>query len=266
MERSSSIVYLCTENNLKSCLGLDALIQDGWNISLVISYKAPSHRRTTRQKFWGGVHILLRLMEQMIFRPPAIMMMPVTSCQQICEANQINYIQTEDCTLEGCREHIYSLNPDVILSNGWMFKIESGVAKLARIACLNCHSSYLPEYRGGNVTYAPIINGETQSGVSVHEVLERFDSGRILAQHRVSVDPMETPQTLNTKRALITAGVLIEALEIAGNETLYLNNPLSSFYFRCSYPKYLRLRLENVARKLLGISIKRYSAQNRYDI
>lgn len=266
MERSKSIVYLCTENDAKSCLGLDALVQDGWNISLAIAYKAPSVRGSLQQKIRKGGQLLLSLMEKVIFRPPVIMRISVIPCKRICEVNKIEYLETDDRSLESCKEKIYSVNPDVILSNGWQFKIKSEVVKLAGIACLNCHSSYLPEYRGGNVTYAPLINGETQSGVSVHEVLEQFDSGRILAQQRVSVDQMETPLTLRTKRALITAGVLIEALESAGNETLYLDNPTSGFYFRCSYQKYLRFRLENVFRKLLGISIKRYTAQDRHDI
>ena len=38
MERSNKIVYLCTENNPKSYLGLEEILKDGWNVVLVIAY------------------------------------------------------------------------------------------------------------------------------------------------------------------------------------------------------------------------------------
>jgi methionyl-tRNA formyltransferase len=274
MDRNSSIVYLGTENNSKSCLGLEDILEDGWHVRLVIAYE-PSTQENRRRSFLGRIECslakVIRLcppIERLIRRILRRRRIPIEfkSMKELSGLHNVPYEAISDRSLQTLKDRIAHISPDVILSNGWMFKVTEDIFSLARLIALNCHSSYLPEYRGGNVTYAPLINAENRSGVTVHQLVERFDAGPILAQRRVSIDPGEIPQSLNAKRAQITGQVIIEAFKIAGHEELYKPNPPSPFYFRCDYATYERYKLINFLRKLIGAPIKRYEPRERYDI
>ncbi|MCP4607830.1 MAG: hypothetical protein GY845_03835 [Planctomycetes bacterium] len=273
MERSNKIVYLCTENNAKCYLGLEEVLKDKWNVVLVIAYVHSFQQMTRkclheriRQALISPGRTCLRLYARFKRILGKNKPLEIMSIAELCELHTVQYIQTTDKSLLNIKDRIAAVSPDVILSNGWMFKITEDVFSLASLIALNCHSSYLPEYRGGNVTFAPLINEERQSGVTVHQLVKQFDAGLILAQERVDIESGENPMSLNIKRAQITGSVLIRALDTVGHEELYKKNPPSPFYFRCDYETYRRFRRINFLRKIIGLPIKRYEPKERYDI
>lgn len=263
--KSRKIIYLCSQRNAKSCLGLHGLIDDGWNVRLVISY-VPEKNLGKKRLIYGLIDRLLVKIENVIFGQININLFNFEDCKKICSLFGVPYIATSDGTLESVVEKIVAHQPDIIISNGWMFKISSKVFRLAKIGSVNCHSSFLPDYRGGNITYAPLINEETESGVTVHEISEKFDSGRILAQCKIFMSEKESPRSLNAKRAMVTAPVLIEALKKLGRERSYKDNPPSPFYFRCSYRYYFFARIKNSIRKKTGRPIIKFNPKPRIDI
>lgn len=273
MERSKRIVYLCTENNAKSYLGLEEILKDGWNVVLVIAYVHTSQQmarkclyKRVRQALVSPGRTCLRLyarLKRVLGKSKPLELMCIA---ELCEIHAVQYVQTTDKSLQNIKDCIAAVSPDVVLSNGWMFRIKEDVFSLASLIALNCHSSYLPEYRGGNVTFAPLINEEKQSGVTVHQLVERFDAGPILTQERVDLESGESLVSLNTKRAQITGHVLKRALEAVGHEELYKQNPPSPFYFRCDYATYRRFKRINFLRKIIGLPIKRYEPKERFDI
>ncbi len=275
MDRSGSIVYLGTEGNLKSCLGLEEILADGWNVVLVIAYQGPpldlqvrpspaQVARRFARKLVGLCPPAKRLIRGLLGRHRVSI--EFKHMDQLCSEHGVPYVSTSDRSLHTVAPEVEEAEPAVVLSNGWMFKIPEDIYSVARLIALNCHSSYLPEYRGGNVTYAPLINEEEESGVTVHQLVGKFDAGPILAQRRVRIEPRETPHSLNVKRAQITGELLIEALHAAGHEDIYKPNPPSPFYFRCNRATYMRYRLVNFVRKLLGLHIKPFEGRDRYDI
>jgi methionyl-tRNA formyltransferase len=262
MERHERIVYLGTEGNAKSCLGLQDVIENGWTVCLVVGYDAAVPLAPVGRPGPIAKRIVRRVVEaldgMMSPPPPSAAPLAFRTLASTCAANDIPFVLTTGKALREETARIAETNPAVILSNGWMFKIRPRVFELAATAALNCHSSHLPEYRGGNVTFAPLINGEVQSGVTVHELVEKFDAGRILAQTRVDIMRGDTPESLDAKRACVTGPVLIEALEVAGHEDRYRPNPPSPFYRRCSYATYRRLKLVNAIRERLRLKPIRY--------
>lgn len=267
MNRDESIVYLATEHNRKSVIGLREIIEDGWSVQLAIVYVVPSARGkepslTTRLN--ASIKKFAKRCLQMPQEPTR--KIALETVESICRNFNIRYLPTSDRTLARHHSDIDDLQPAVILANGWRYRVSPEVISMARLIALNCHSSYLPEYRGGNVTYAPLINEERQSGVTVHELIDRFDAGAILAQERVAIDSGETPDSLQRKRADITGRVLVRALDVAGHPELYKLNPPSPFYFRCSEAEFRRYKRLNALRKLVGLPIRKFEPQERYDI
>jgi phosphoribosylglycinamide formyltransferase-1 len=90
---------------------------------------------------------------------------------------------------------------DTVILAGYMKKL--GPKALSRFAgrILNIHPALLPKF-GGQGMYglcvheAVLAAGETGTGVSIHLVDAEYDTGPIIAQARVSVEPRDTPETL----------------------------------------------------------------------
>jgi methionyl-tRNA formyltransferase len=265
-KKKMNIVYLGTEGNMKSCLGLEEILRDGWKVGLVVGY-IPHKRVGSRWSVIKQVVAKLISLPLLIFRAKrGKLRTSYRTMRDLLSSYDFQLVLTSDTSLKSVYKTIKAQHCDILLSNGWQFKITPDVSSLARVEALNCHSSYLPEYRGGNVTYAPLINEEKESGVTVHTIVERFDAGLILAQERVSIAKGETPASLNAKRARITGKVLIAALSIAGEREKYKPNPGRHFYFRCSHRTYMNYRVINFLRKLIGMKIKRFEPQVRDDL
>jgi|LGVF01.2.fsa_nt_gb methionyl-tRNA formyltransferase len=266
--KKTSIIYLGTENNEKSCSGLHAILCAGYRVKLVVAYVSSAQSRNNNlRKHLNPLNYYYRLMT--IFRKLHTEKESQNSfhtMQTLSSEYKFPLLITSDKTLESVYFLIKEIDYDVLISNGWMFKIDQMMVDTAKVEALNCHSSYLPEYRGGNVTYAPIINGETSTGVTVHVIKQCFDAGEILAQKKVNLNGRITPSSINHARALITGEVLLDALSVVGEKDKYIENPPSPFYFRCDRNTYLRYQRKNIWRKLLGKPTLRYEPQNRFDV
>lgn len=266
--KTLSIIYFGTENNEKSCRGLHAILCAGYHVKLVVGYASSMQsRNNTLKKYLNPLTYYCRL--TMILRNLHTEngnQNSFDNMQTLSSKFKFPFLITNDKSLESVYSLLGEIKYDVLISNGWMFKINQKTVDTAKVEALNCHSSYLPEYRGGNVTYAPIINNETTTGVSVHVIKQCFDAGEILAQKIINLKKRITPSSMNKARALITGEVLLDALSIVGQKDKYIENPPSPFYFRCDRKTYLRYQRINTLRKLLGKPTLRYKPQNRFDV
>ncbi len=102
---------------------------------------------------------------------------------------------------------IKSFAPDVILSTYYRSLIPEEVLKIAKIGAFNLHGSLLPKYRGKCPINWAIINGETQTGATLHHMVARADAGDIVDQEKFSIGIDETAGEILGK--LIKAGETI---------------------------------------------------------
>jgi methionyl-tRNA formyltransferase len=86
------------------------------------------------------------------------------------------------------RRALTSFEPDLILSLLSRERIPRSVFELPRVACVNLHPSYLPEYRGVSPTLWCLAEGRSSGGVTLHHVDARFDSGAIISRREVSAE------------------------------------------------------------------------------
>ncbi|PKM71030.1 MAG: methionyl-tRNA formyltransferase [Firmicutes bacterium HGW-Firmicutes-17] len=70
------------------------------------------------------------------------------------------------------------------------------VIKLATLGGINYHPSLLPKYRGGSAINWALINGEKETGITVHYVDEGIDTGDIILQEKVEISPADTVASL----------------------------------------------------------------------
>lgn len=92
----------------------------------------------------------------------------------------------------GLRETIAELSPDLCIVVGWYWVLAHELLRMVSEGWLGIHASLLPKYRGGAPLVWAIINGETESGVSLFYFDEGMDTGDIAAQKRFKIGFEET--------------------------------------------------------------------------
>jgi methionyl-tRNA formyltransferase len=86
-------------------------------------------------------------------------------------------------------ERVDALKPDLLVSWFWTTRLPMPLARAARLGGIGVHPSLLPRHRGPDPTYWTIASGDEEAGVTVHRIAEEYDTGEILAQERLAIDP-----------------------------------------------------------------------------
>ena len=107
---------------------------------------------------------------------------------------------------------IRRLAPDYLLSFYYRSMLPSQLLTLPRWGALNMHGSLLPRYRGRAPVNWAIANGETQSGATLHYMVERPDAGPIVAQEAVAIGPNDDALAVSLAVAAAAARVLTASL------------------------------------------------------
>ncbi len=99
-------------------------------------------------------------------------------------------------------DELISRGVDLVVLAGFLWLIPESLIHNFRI--INIHPALLPKYGGKgmygmNVHRAVLENKESESGITIHEVNEKYDEGKILFQSRVNVTPDDTPETVARK-------------------------------------------------------------------
>jgi methionyl-tRNA formyltransferase len=89
--------------------------------------------------------------------------------------------------------------PDFIFSFYYRNMIKTQVLDIPLYGALNLHGSYLPRYRGRVPVNWAVINGETESGATLHYMVEKPDAGDIVDQEKVAIAFTDTALDLFRK-------------------------------------------------------------------
>ncbi len=84
---------------------------------------------------------------------------------------------------------LQELAPDLLVS--WFFtrRIPMRVCRACRLGGIGVHPSLLPRHRGPDPFFAAIDSGDDTTGVTVHRIEAQYDTGAILGQERIAIDP-----------------------------------------------------------------------------
>ncbi|HEM6740034.1 TPA: bifunctional UDP-4-amino-4-deoxy-L-arabinose formyltransferase/UDP-glucuronic acid oxidase ArnA [Citrobacter farmeri] len=109
-------------------------------------------------------------------------------------------------------ERISQLAPDVIFSFYYRHLLSDAILALAPAGAFNLHGSLLPKYRGRAPLNWVLVNGESETGVTLHRMVKRADAGAIVAQQRVAISSDDTAFTLHHKLCQTARRVLEQTL------------------------------------------------------
>lgn len=98
-----------------------------------------------------------------------------------------------------------------LLSVGWPYLVPPSILTQFRWA-LNVHPTLLPRYGGPSSGAHILINNETETGSTVHYMLEDFDSGPIVVQSFVEINPFDTVRSVQRKVYLTEPELVVSAI------------------------------------------------------
>lgn len=111
--------------------------------------------------------------------------------------------------------------PDVFLVASFGKKIPAAIAEIPKFGGINVHPSLLPKYRGMAPVARAIMNGETETGVTLHKLSGKIDSGDIILQRKTPLEDTDDDLTLKLRLAVL-ASFMVK--EVFGNLEFYLEN------------------------------------------
>ena len=109
-------------------------------------------------------------------------------------------------------ERIRALAPDIIFSFYYRHLVGSEILAIPPAGCLNLHGSLLPRYRGRAPINWVLVNGETETGVTLHYMTPQADAGDIVCQRRTSIHDDDTARSLNDRLVALAGEMLDEWL------------------------------------------------------
>jgi len=103
------------------------------------------------------------------------------------------------------------LQPDLLFSCYYRHMLQPPLLELPRLGALNLHGSLLPQYRGRCPVNWVLINGETETGVTLHYMEVKPDKGDMVAQQRIAISLTDTALNLFAHMTVAAAEVIREA-------------------------------------------------------
>jgi UDP-4-amino-4-deoxy-L-arabinose formyltransferase/UDP-glucuronic acid dehydrogenase (UDP-4-keto-hexauronic acid decarboxylating) len=190
--------------NEMGCVGIEALTAHGFEIGAVFT-----HADAENEQIW--------------FR----------SVAEIAARHGFPVIAPDDVNHPLWLEKIRALDPDFLFSFYYRKLLSKDLLAIPRHASFNLHGSLLPKYRGCAPANWAILNGETETGITLHHMTPRPDAGDIVAQKRIPITPMDDARALNLKLAAAARPLLDECLPqiLAGNAPRIPQNEAQASYF-----------------------------------
>ncbi|AHM74212.1 bifunctional UDP-4-amino-4-deoxy-L-arabinose formyltransferase/UDP-glucuronic acid oxidase ArnA [Yersinia hibernica] len=152
------------------CVGLKALVDAGYDIQAVFTHTDSP----TENRFFSSVARVAADLELPVFAP-------------------------EDVNHPLWIERIQQLQPDIIFSFYYRNMLCDEILSSAPRGGFNLHGSLLPKYRGRAPINWALVNGEKETGVTLHQMVKQADAGPIAGQHKVTISDEDTALTLHAK-------------------------------------------------------------------
>jgi len=107
---------------------------------------------------------------------------------------------------------VEQLQPDLIVLASFGKILPAAALGAPTFGALNVHPSLLPKYRGATPLQTALLEGETETGVTIIEMSPAVDAGQIVAQTKVAIGEGETFQSLKSKLAELGGSLLVQTI------------------------------------------------------
>ncbi|WP_406684297.1 methionyl-tRNA formyltransferase [Seonamhaeicola sp. MEBiC1930] len=134
-----------------------------------------------------------------------------SAVKKYAKENDLNILQPTNLKSESFIEELKALkaNLQIVVAFRMLPKV---VWQMPEYGTFNLHASLLPNYRGAAPINWAIINGETKTGVSTFFIDEKIDTGEMIFQEEIDIDPQENAGSLHDKLMIIGSELVLKTV------------------------------------------------------
>ena len=133
-----------------------------------------------------------------------------TPIKKLAIENNISVFQPEKIRRE--YQEILDLNPDIIITCAYGQIIPEVILNYPKYGCINVHASLLPKLRGGSPLHHSIIDGYSETGVTIMHMDKGMDTGDMISRRSIPILDTDTVGTIHDKLSVIGRDLLLETL------------------------------------------------------
>lgn len=132
--------------------------------------------------------------------------------KQAAVANHLPVFQPEKLSGSPEMQRVIDFHPDLIVTAAYGQFLPTKMLNAVKIAAVNVHGSLLPKYRGGAPVQYAIMNGDSETGISLIYMVKKMDAGDILAQKAIPIQPDDDTETMFDKLSIVGRDLLLVTL------------------------------------------------------
>ena len=132
--------------------------------------------------------------------------------KEVALKNNISVYQPESLKEKSEQEKIAQLKPDVMVVVAYGLLLPETVLSIPEFGCLNIHASILPRWRGAAPIQRAILEGDSESGISIMQMDIGLDTGDVLTIATCPIEKNETGGSLHDKLAILGTQPLLDVL------------------------------------------------------
>ena len=135
------------------------------------------------------------------------------SIKQVANAYGIEVIERSDLNSKDFLAFIKQYDADLFISVASSIIFREELINTPKLDCINIHNAPLPKYRGMLPNFWQLYHGEKEVGITVHKIETGIDTGDIITQRYVPIEPDETLDDLIRKTKKKNAKIIIDVIE-----------------------------------------------------
>lgn len=132
----------------------------------------------------------------------------------LAEQHQLYVFQPQTLKDAAVQAEIAQTNADVMIVAAYGLIIPTVVLNMPKHGCYNIHASLLPRWRGAAPIHRSILAGDSETGVTIMEVVPALDAGAMVSKGVVPITAVDTTQGLHDALAEMGATLMVEAMQI----------------------------------------------------
>jgi len=142
-----------------------------------------------------------------------------SAVKQYAKSQNLTILQPTNLKNEDFLNELKALNANLQIVVAFRM-LPKAVWQMPVYGTFNLHASLLPNYRGAAPINWAIINGETKTGVSTFFIDEKIDTGDMILQESITINPEENAGSLHDKLMTIGSKLVLKTVESIQNDSV----------------------------------------------
>jgi methionyl-tRNA formyltransferase len=185
----------------------------------IVFFGAPDFAAQSLRALLGSGHNVLAVVSQPDRPKGRSGQAQPTAVSALADSAGIPTLKPENVNNAEFLAELSGFNADIFVVAAYGQIMRRRLLSMPKHGAINVHASLLPKFRGASPIHMAIVNGETETGISIMQMDRGVDTGDVLHMEKIAINDADTYGTLQDKLAVLGGRALLAALEAIENGT-----------------------------------------------